>query len=146
MDKLRQQTAADLITYEDDGSRRHICVVRFRNYDIGYIEELTHGVSGYLFVPVVDFEPYDDLEPIDADSLEELKGRTATEADQIWDELNARYPAGSECRNGRRGVPGECPVNCTGEAHNFNLDEFMRGRRGTGDSRVPRWGTVPSGG
>ena len=127
MDELRHQTAADVITHEDDGSSRHLYVVRFRSHDIGYIEELSHGVSGYLFVPIVDFEPYDDMEPFDADSLEELKERIATEADQIWDELNARYPAGSECRNGRRGVPGECPVNCTGEVHNFDLDEFTRG-------------------
>ena len=35
----------------------------------------------------------------------------------------------SGCRNGRRGVPGECPQDCRGEAHNFDFGEFMRGAK-----------------
>ena len=85
MDTLTELTAADMITYEDDGSGHHLCAVRFRSQDLGYMEQLSNGYSGSLFVPLVDFEPYEDMEPIDADTLIE------DEAAEILDELNTRY-------------------------------------------------------
>ena len=70
-----------------------------------------------------DMETLEEIARAD-EAAEQRAHAAARKAEQ--DSQDAR------CRNGRLGVPGECPMDCRGEVHKFDLGEFIRGARERG--------------
>ena len=59
-------------------------------------------------------------------TLIEYKGKEVFQR-RIFNSLQEAKEAARECKNGRLGVPGECPPDCQGEVHVFNLEDFIAG-------------------
>ena len=92
--KAKSETSKESGYGEDvsfvDGEGEDIYTVRFRDTDIGVIQELGAGMEGYLFVPYVDFGD-DQMEPEDGDTIDELKEQVIDQVEEMWYILDERY-------------------------------------------------------